>query len=332
MNYMFPFRLIPQGSKIVLFGVGDVGKDFYLQLRELGNYYTLVAWTATSLAGYELAPPFAYLESIPSLDFDYMVLAVREKRTAAEVTELCTALGIPGEKLIWSGRYTFGAEVYPTDRSLMLRNLPFYMDIAEERAASDTEFGMREFYASYSELGIAGMRNTDERVALYHVAELLTKNDTVLDIGCNCGFLSLSIAPFVKHVRGVDVVPQQIRIANMAKDAAHVQNAEFLCKNYFGSEEPQNEKYSAIFAMAVHAIVVKDNFTEEKFVNRLLSLLEENGHLFFESTTLKRGAALYNRLCAIFKDRGMETVLRRTSLSGGGERMVTVMKRKPPIR
>lgn len=46
-----------------------------------------------------------------------------------------------------------------------------------------------------------------------HTRSLMSKDDTVLDVGCGTGSLALRLAPFAKAVHGLDLSPEMIRIA-----------------------------------------------------------------------------------------------------------------------
>ena len=43
MKYLFPFKLIPPDSRIILYGASDVGYDFYRQIKSSG-YVDIIAW------------------------------------------------------------------------------------------------------------------------------------------------------------------------------------------------------------------------------------------------------------------------------------------------
>ncbi|MBE7009466.1 MAG: class I SAM-dependent methyltransferase [Ruminococcaceae bacterium] len=333
MAYLFPFGEIPAGSKIILYGMGEVGKDFYLQLHELRDRYELLAWTATTVDAHELERPFDYTRNIPSYPYDYVVIAVMEEKKAIQIKETLDRLGVPKEKQIWLPQYyAMSGDQLPTNRKTMLKNLDFYMDILAERRRSDSMFGGASFYQSYSELGLRGQRNSGERIILYHLNEYLKKTDEVLDVGCNCGFFDLQMAPMVKHVTGCDLDEHLIRIANRTKRFIGCDNANFLCGDFW-QMKPTEKRYQAVFACAIHYWVISGGVSPADFVGRLYDALTEGGYLFFESQDL--GAfgdrELFEKLQAMFLDRGMECLLCRNYRTDF-EREIVVLRKMPAMK
>lgn len=67
--YLFPFEIVPKGSKIVLYGVGKIGNDFLKQIKST-DYYQLVAVVDKKSDGKEVLP----VEAICNFEYDYIVL------------------------------------------------------------------------------------------------------------------------------------------------------------------------------------------------------------------------------------------------------------------
>ena len=324
IKYLFPFNRIKKGSKIILFGIGDIGKEYYLQLRQLEDYYTLVAWTATSLAGYDLDKPFDYVENIPNYDFDCILIsAAGTGKNREEIGRVFKGMDIPPEKLVWADGGLDPLQLFPTNRKMMLKHLDFYMELLDLQMSGKINFS---FYQSFRELGIPGLRSTEERFSLYHISELLGKEDVVLDIGCNSGFLALQTAPFVQRVVGYDIDPHLIRIANRVKDFLGTENVDFICEDFFARKH--GEAYDAVFAFAIHTWVVRSGISQETFVDIIYSLLKPGGYLFFESHFLKHGHEEFGftELCESFSNRGMKTVL-DTTYQSECERIVRVFQK-----
>ena len=57
---------------------------------------------------------------------------------------------------------------------------------------NNQDFGRGEFYQSLEELGVIGQRPTKLRIEKYQLDEIVSEKN-VLDIGCNCGFMDISI-------------------------------------------------------------------------------------------------------------------------------------------
>ena len=60
-------------------------------------------------------------------------------------------------------------------------------------------YGLDKLYQSYDELNVEGQRNTERRIIEYELKKHLQETDSVLDIGCNCGFIDLQISYFIKQ-------------------------------------------------------------------------------------------------------------------------------------
>lgn len=56
-----------------------------------------------------------------------------------------------------------------------------------------------------------------------------SKDDYVIDAYCGMGSITLSIAPFVKEVYGIEIVKEAIKDANNNKKINNINNANFIC-------------------------------------------------------------------------------------------------------
>lgn len=101
LRYMFPLYDFVEGKRIVLYGAGNVGKDYYIQLRNWGNI-DIVGWTDGALDRYKNSGyPLVSLDEIYGTDYDYIVIAVDSKPVSMEITEGLLHKGILRKKLIW---------------------------------------------------------------------------------------------------------------------------------------------------------------------------------------------------------------------------------------
>ena len=85
------------------------------------------------------------------------------------------------------------------------------------------------FYQGFDKIGIVGSRSTEKRFNEYNIENLFSKNKNVLDIGSNCGFVSLYTSEFVKNVIGVEINPFLVKISNDTKAFLGIKNANFIC-------------------------------------------------------------------------------------------------------
>jgi len=99
--WIFPFDKVPKGSKIILYGAGNVGKLYYKQLEKL-NMYKVVAWVdvnyeRSSVLGLSLISP----KLINEYEYDYIVIALSDIEVAKNVATSLVNKGVSQEKLIW---------------------------------------------------------------------------------------------------------------------------------------------------------------------------------------------------------------------------------------
>ena len=89
------------GKRIVLFGAGNVGKDYYTQFSKYKEC-NIIAWTDSHWNQYH----FKYidiisLEEVLTMSFDLVVIAVRDKTIAKEIRGLLVEAGVPMIKILW---------------------------------------------------------------------------------------------------------------------------------------------------------------------------------------------------------------------------------------
>lgn len=101
--YRFPDISIGRirGKKIVIYGAGKVGQDFYAQLCRYGDIQIL-AWTDKNSMAYK----FDYAEIMKreeaaELKADYFIIAVLKAEKAQEIEAELIHMGVNAEKIIW---------------------------------------------------------------------------------------------------------------------------------------------------------------------------------------------------------------------------------------
>lgn len=102
MHYFFKNMNTIIGKKIVLYGAGCVGQDYYAQICKYKDC-EIVAWVDSKWEKYH----FEYrnvisMEEILGLLFDVIVIAVYNKQIAQEIRDVLTCKGIPNYKIIWT--------------------------------------------------------------------------------------------------------------------------------------------------------------------------------------------------------------------------------------
>ena len=104
MNYMFPWHLFSKGSRIVLYGAGEVGRNFYEQVLRF-PYVDLVGIVdkragQAGMKGLPAKEPADMLQ----WDFDYVLITVVNSLVAGEIRRELAGMGVSEEKIRWDGK------------------------------------------------------------------------------------------------------------------------------------------------------------------------------------------------------------------------------------
>lgn len=322
MNSFFPYRFVPRGSRIVLYGGGVVGKEYYLQIHET-DWCEVIAWIDKSFEAYDVQSPFDYVRNITKYSPDYYVIAEKNIEKVNQIrAELIGEQGIDGKKIVWSRCYSdLGEGYFPGNRVQYLKDLEFYMNLLDDYLEADDFFATNKYYQSYAPLGIKGARDNGERLLLYNTASFLNKESDVLDIGCNSGFFALTLAPYVKRIYGVDISENFINIANKVKEYMGIENAYFHMKDVF--KEGVKGRYDGIFMLSLPS----DIGVYEK-AGIIADSLKKGGYLFLESHYMDSNseAYLYDKLVKTYREKGINKVcLHRNSFLDN--RDITVLQK-----
>lgn len=100
-RYLFPFGRIPKGANIILYAAGMVGRSYYRQINET-KYCNIVAWIDKNcqIENKEMLN-IKFPEELNKCDFDYVVIAVKQKKIVNEIINLLKDLNVKQEKIIW---------------------------------------------------------------------------------------------------------------------------------------------------------------------------------------------------------------------------------------
>ena len=151
--------------------------------------------------------------------------------------------------------------------------------------AEDDPIGHVLGSTSLSEQDIKTLRETEKRFEEYEILEYLSKDKTVLDIGSNVGFFSIYVSKFVERIFGVEINPYLVAIGNDVKDFLNIKNTNFINSSF--EECHFDEKFDIIFSFANDSTIddnTKFNFSE--YIEKIVSLLKEDGLLIFESQAI----------------------------------------------
>ncbi len=152
------------------------------------------------------------------------------------------------------------------------------------RAAAEWDsydYGEGYFYQGLDLVGITGLRNTRSRVDAMQLEQLVA-GKTVLEIGCNSGFLSVMIAHAAQRVVGFDINPHLIKIGQLAAEHIGADNVELLVTSFEDYKEP--EPFDVVLSFANHHTF--DENTKQSiddYIDRCHQATKPGGLLVFES-------------------------------------------------
>jgi len=98
--YLFPFDKIPKNSRIVLYGAGNVGKQFYDQATET-NFCEIVLWLDKKADGILIKQPETVV-NLNSNEYDFALIAIENEAIVLEVKALLMNYGVPESKILHS--------------------------------------------------------------------------------------------------------------------------------------------------------------------------------------------------------------------------------------
>ncbi len=100
-TFSFPAYRVNKDQKIVLYGAGYVGRQFFEQISSTGAC-KIVAWADQNhehikeINGIHIINP----QAITDFEFDYIVIANADHRTKHEISDYLLMMGVPQEKII----------------------------------------------------------------------------------------------------------------------------------------------------------------------------------------------------------------------------------------
>lgn len=100
-RYLFPFYHLQGEFRLILYGAGTVGLDYYWQIKRK-NAFDLVLWVDQNWEKYQ--DRFAHVvspERIAEVEYDYVIIAISKPEIVAEIREELRAKGVPESKMLW---------------------------------------------------------------------------------------------------------------------------------------------------------------------------------------------------------------------------------------
>jgi len=162
------------------------------------------------------------------------------------------------------------------------KKLRIHVDEQIEKWGSFVYAQKNGFYQGFNEIKIDGCRPTEKRFARYEIKKYLSNEKTALDIGCNCGFFTIYVSRFVKHIDGVELNPYLTSIGKDTKEFLGEKNVDFHTSSF--EEFSTDKKYDMIFSLANDdTIDGNTKFTFNEYILKIQELLNPNGYLMWET-------------------------------------------------
>lgn len=187
----------------------------------------------------------------------------------------------------------------------LLKEQELLKEICQIRDAGRPDFGGVQFYQSFEYIGIAGQRPSLYRIYKYGLDKIMNIEKTVLDIGCNSGFLDMSIAPLVNQVTGIEYDKALFQIAERVKRFLNRNNCQFINMDFKEWNAGNENKYDIILSLAIHHWL---GLTADEYVGVLNNLLNADGYLCLESHDLEMQDIMFEQCLALLRELGYVTV------------------------
>lgn len=103
-DFLFPYEAIPPQKKIILYGAGNLGYNYMLQMLWTG-YEEVIGFIDKNYKGYSSLPvPVHPVEAALELEYDYLVIALADLEIALEVRKTLIKMGVNKNKIVVCGR------------------------------------------------------------------------------------------------------------------------------------------------------------------------------------------------------------------------------------
>lgn len=183
-------------------------------------------------------------------------------------------------------------------------------------------------YQSLAVVQVFGERGTEERFESYELDKYIKKDDRVLDIGCNCGFVAIYSAYRTGcSAEGVDINPHMIRVGQHCADYLKLSDRVTLIARSFLEHQPERP-YSVVLSFATHWTDDKNYRVRlQDHLLRIHAMMMPKGILLFESHSADVGNKEFysalEEMRAYYSWDGFRTMAR-------GTRELYVMRRTAP--
>ena len=121
--------------------------------------------------------------------------------------------------------------------------------------------------------GWVSLSNSD-----YGIFEYINQDSTILDIGCNTGFISAYLSKYVKAIDAVEFDTNVFSIASRTMEYFSIKNVQLLNEDI--KTFKSNKKYDLVMSYAIHRWVGMELID---YIQLLLSFKDASGFIIIES-------------------------------------------------
>ncbi|WP_029545276.1 hypothetical protein [Selenomonas sp. AB3002] len=99
-RWTFPDYRFPRGTRVVVYGYGDMGHDYVWQIGH-SDRLCLEGIVDSNISSYDREADVLPLEALDKLDYDVVLIAVREPEPAEAIKKKLRSVGVDRRRIYW---------------------------------------------------------------------------------------------------------------------------------------------------------------------------------------------------------------------------------------
>ena len=317
MNGIEEFKkLLEKSDNYYIFGNGSVGNRLLLLMKEYGFKNKFKGFIVSNSELYNDSSEKYNLYDFRSFEFleegcENVVLMSVSETYHPDVYEICRsrfdcvidAIKYYSLEFSESDNKVFPLTKIEYDRTVVLDDDKKRIrdKIVEDYFSKNNAFGEKEFYQRYPSLGIPGTRPTEVRLEYYGLVDVLSIEQNILDIGCNCGFFDMEISKHVNSITALEYDSSMSEFSARTAALLGIFNIDFIPGDFNQWYLENNCSFDVILSFAVHIWIGMD---PETYADAICGMMSSGGFLLFESQDY-RNDKKFDEFCDAFSRRGL---------------------------
>lgn len=98
--WQFPYKDFKKGTSIVLYGAGDLGRCYYMQVSKK-KYFSDVIWTDSNIEKTKKDGRIYRVDEALEKHYDFIIIAVESKTTAEEIKKILVEKDVAIDQIYW---------------------------------------------------------------------------------------------------------------------------------------------------------------------------------------------------------------------------------------